>query len=114
MVLVKLMTALICFNSNCYPILMGYNTPVGTFQMTVGRTPFPGYGGDIIVFTETEKHVVAIHRLWLLKPEQKREVRIQSKRLEDHYITSGCINVEPNVYEKLKECCINEELVITN
>lgn len=112
MVFVKLLAATICFAGNCYPALIGYNTPIGTFHMELRSTPFPGYGGDIIVFAETERNAIAIHRLWLLKPEQKREKRIVSKRVEDHYITNGCINVEPDVYKKLIDCCINQDLFI--
>ena len=72
-----------------------------------------GYGGDVLQFVEGKDRIMAIHRLWLLNPEQKREIRIHSRRVEDHFITNGCINIEPEVYEKLKNCCSGEPLVIT-
>lgn len=112
-VLVHLVAALICFQDNCYPILYGKSTPIGEFQLVLRLTESAGYGGDVIQFAETDNIVYAIHRLWLLKPEQKREVVIYSAFMS-HTITNGCINVEPKVYEKLKDCCSNDKLVIAN
>jgi len=112
-ILVNLTAATICFAGSCFPALVGYTTPTGTYHLTLRMTQQPGYGGDVLEFTENETEWFAIHRLWKLNPEQKRETRIHSSRVLDHYITHGCINVEPEVYEKLKNCCSSEPLVIT-
>jgi len=117
-VIVNLALATICFashgNEGCYPVLLGKKTPtpVGQFQMIRRVTADPGYGGDVIQFYEDEKQVYAIHRVWLLKPEQKRQERLKSKNVKDHFISSGCINVDPEVYEKLLDCCSNDTLVV--
>ncbi len=113
MVLVDLTAATICFLGQCYPVLFGASTPVGHFQMTVRQVISPGYGGDVIQFTENETTVLAIHRLWVLNPNQHRDKRIKSSVIKDRIITNGCINVMPEVYEKLKDCCSNDELVIS-
>jgi hypothetical protein len=112
MVLVKLAAALLCFNGQCYPALVGKPTPIGEFQMNLRMTTARGYGGDVIQFLETKTGVFAIHRIWLLKPSEKREIRIHSTDPKDRVITNGCINLEPEVYDKLKDCCSNDQLSI--
>jgi len=117
-VIVTLALATICFTSNisqeCYPVLLGKNipTPVGEYKLTQRITSDPGYGGDVIQFLETDDMVYAIHRVWLLKPEQNRLQRLKSINIKDHFISSGCINVYPEVYEKLKNCCLDSTLII--
>lgn len=114
MVLINLTLAVICFGSNmeCYPILYGDKTPQGEFAMAVRVTPQAGYGGDVIQFHADEHQIYAIHRLWRLSPWQEREKRIAESNLSRRKITNGCINVQPEVYEKLKACCVNERLEI--
>ncbi len=117
-VLVNLALATICFThqgiETCYPVLLGKNTPtpIGEFTLIRRYTKDAGYGGDVLQFHENSQTVFAIHRIWLLKPEQKRLVRIKSPRVEDHFISSGCINVEPEVYEMLVDCCSNDKLIV--
>ena len=118
MIFISIALATICFNYNgaeeCHPVLLGRNnaTPVGEYSLTHYRTRAPGYGGDILQFKETPTELWAIHRVWLLKPEQKRMERLHSDNVQDHYISSGCINVELEVYTKLIDCCTNEHLII--
>ena len=72
-----------------------------------------GYGGDVLKFTETPTDWYAIHRVWLLKPEQHRLERLKSDNVAERItVTAGCVNVMPDVYEKLLECCSTEELEI--
>ncbi len=117
-VLVNLALATICFTYNgayeCNPVLLGKKipTPVGEYSLTRRYTNDPGYGGDVLQFHETKDMVYAIHRVWLLSPSQKRLERMRSKNISDHFISSGCINVEPEVYEKLIDCCSNEKLIV--
>jgi len=112
MVTVHLAAAIICFAELCHPALIGRATPTGEFQMYYGTTEDPGYGGSVLAFHETEKSVFAIHQLWLLKPEQKREQRLKSSNPKDRVITSGCVNVSKDVYDQLVECCQDQTLTI--
>jgi hypothetical protein len=115
MVIVNLALATICFANNCYPALMGNNTPAGIFPLTQMRTSEPGYGGDFLVYQEDRQHVWAIHRVWTLKPEERRIERLASHRAElRRSITNGCINVMPAVYRKLVDCCSKDALLIVD
>lgn len=117
-VLVSIALATICFTYNgaeeCHPALLGKNssTPRGEYILRKRITQEKGYGGNVLQFHEDQKGVYAIHRLWLLKPEQKRRERLDSKKIEDRYISSGCINVDEMVYEKLLDCCTHQKLII--
>jgi len=115
-IIVSLALATICFNyqgiDECHPVLLGKRTPVGEFNLTRLRTNSPGYGGDILEFDESEGILYALHRVWLLKPKEHRLERLKSDKVEDHFITSGCINVEPMVYEEILDCCSKEKLLI--
>ncbi len=117
-IIVSLALATICFTYNgteeCHPVLLGRSipTPVGEFTLKHLRTKSPGYGGDILQFYETKNTIYAIHRVWLLRPDQKRLERLKSDKIEDHFISAGCINVEPEVYDKLVDCCSKEKLLI--
>lgn len=113
MVTVLLTAALICFNDECYPALVGKNTPIGNYTLVQKLTTKPGYGGDILQYHETKDTVLAIHRLYLLNPKQQREKRIQSNNPKDRVITAGCINVTPEVYKQLVTNKFTE-LVIKN
>ena len=74
----------------------------------------PGYGGDVLAFAHDENGVYAIHRVWTLIPAQRRMKRLTVGAVaERRDITSGCINVMPNVYDILVDCCERAELTIT-
>ncbi|MBS5743009.1 MAG: murein L,D-transpeptidase, partial [Neisseria sp.] len=47
-------------------------------------------------------------RVWKLKPQERRMERIASPHVADRIITNGCINVQNNVYEKLRQYFILE------
>lgn len=111
-VIVDLTAATICFLGQCFPVLTGINTPVGTFFMTERLTQERGYSGNVIQFFETEDKVYAIHRTWKLNSAQRREERLLSNNPRDRLITNGCINVNEVVFEQLLECCIETELKI--
>ncbi len=112
MVIVNLITATICFANSCYPALIGTHTPKGEFQIHQLITEQRGYGGDVLQFKETSTEWYAIHRVYLLNPTQHRMDRLMSGNVGDRTITNGCINVMPDVYEKLKSCCSNDTLLI--
>ena len=113
MVVVNLALATICFLNSCYPALVGLDTPKGEFQMVQVITNQKGYGGDVLEFKETPASNYAIHRVWLLRPEEHRLERLQSNDPADRTtITHGCINLMPDVYEKLRDCCSTDMLKI--
>lgn len=117
-VIVNLALATICFTHNgteeCHPALIGKNhtTPVGEFNIRHVEVRQKGYGGDVLLFHENSKELYAIHRIWLMNPGQRRLERIQSKNPKDRIISAGCINVMPEVYEKLVDCCSDSTLTI--
>jgi len=97
----------------CYPVLVGPDTPKGQFTLVQRYTDQAGYGGDVLKFQEEDDYIFSIHRVWLLKPNQKRLERLQSVNTKDRVtITSVCINLMPEVYTKLVDCCSNETLII--
>lgn len=111
-VLVTLSKANICFENNCYPALVGKDTPIGIFTMTKLSYSGPGYNGEIIKFAEVGSKSYAIHRLWLLRPSENRDIRIAIDDPGQRLITKGCINVTSEVYEKLINNHIFDTLVI--
>ena len=113
MVVVKLALAIICFNATCYPALVGTDTPPGQYQLVHMGTKQAGYGGDVLKFKENKEYWWAIHRVWTLKPEEHRLERLQSIDPADRTtITHGCINIMPDVYEKLLQCCSSDDHTI--
>ena len=98
----------LCLEERCYPVLVGKDTPKGTFDLNIVKTDRRGYGGDVMSFKEDAKYLYAIHRVWTPKPEERRLERIASPNAADRYITHGCINVTDDVYEKLKSYFVVE------
>lgn len=117
-VFVSIALASICFTYNgaeeCHPVLLGKSnpTPVGEFVIRKRITNDKGYGGDVLQFHEDEKGVYAIHRVWLLKPSEKRRERLNSSNVQDRFITNGCINIDEEAYKRLFDCCSYEPLII--
>lgn len=117
MIVVDVALATICFlhgaNTECHPALVGSSTPKGTFTVVQRLTDSPGYGGDVLQFHETEKEILAIHRVWTLRPAERRLERLTSGDIRQRKnITGGCINVSPEVYSRLVDCCSTSTLVI--
>jgi hypothetical protein len=103
-IIVSLSKAVICIAAQCYPALVGASTPTGTFELENVLVNSQGYGGDVLMFKETPTEIFAIHRVWTLKPKERRLERLESPNAQDrHGITGGCINVEPEVYDLLVE-----------
>ena len=117
-VIVTIALATICFTyqgkEECHPVLLGkgISTPIGEYSLRKRITKDVGYGGDVLQFHETPTEDYAIHRVWLLNPAQKRIERLKSPNVKDRYISAGCINVDPAVYDKLVDCCSNTQLII--
>lgn len=89
-------------DNRCYPVLVGKTTPKGLFDLNIVKTHHRGYGGDVMKFKEEDNFMFAVHRVWTLKPEERRMERIASSRVKDRIMTNGCINVTNDLYEQLK------------
>ncbi len=117
-IIVSIALASICFTYNganeCHPVLLGKKstTPTGDYVVKRRYTSDPGYGGDVLQFHETKDALWAIHRVYTLVPSQNRVERLKSPNVQDRYISAGCINVDPAVYQKLIDCCQGEKLTI--
>lgn len=103
---------MICFQEMCYPALVGNKTPIGEFTLSHRSTVIPGYGGDILQFHEDKTTIYAVHRVLTTNPKQQREKRLRSKNPKDRKITNGCVNVDPEVYKLLTECCVDSKISI--
>ncbi len=115
MVTVDLWSAVICFVHaaipQCHPVLFGDTTPTGVFPIILREVVSPGYSGDVLQFHEEGEYVFSIHRTWNGRPSERRGERLRGA-VEKRKITKGCINVAPEVYEKLKACCQGQTLII--
>lgn len=107
MIEVFLASATICFAGACHPALVGSTTPAGEFVLERQATRLPGYGGEILTFKETVTARFAIHRTW-----PGRERLYDRPNVARRTITKGCINVEPQVFAALLECCAASPVVI--
>lgn len=94
--------ALICFASQCFPALLGTETPVGSFKLQQRYVVSEGYGGAVLQFKETENMIYAIHRPYSLDRKVDRVQALKSVNPAfRRSISKGCINVEDAVFEYL-------------
>lgn len=101
-IVVFLASAMLCIGNQCYPALVGKDTPIGTYPLIRRYVQASGYGGDVMQFADTPSGIMAIHRVWLGRPKEQRVQRLASKDpARRRFVTNGCINVMPNVYEAL-------------
>lgn len=101
-VVASISLAVICIAHQCYPALMGKDTPVGQFEMYRAQITEPGYGGDVLVFKDMPNGVpFAVHRVYTRIPSQRRSERLRGPVEGRRGITGGCINVEVDVYDKI-------------
>jgi hypothetical protein len=111
-VVVDVAAALICFASTCHPALVGNDTPRGEFTLAPYTILDPRYGGDLLVFKHDDSGVYAIHRVLDL-PGQQRLARLRSPYAKHRItITAGCVNVDPEVYGQLMDCCSGSKITI--
>lgn len=106
MIVVDVAAALICFAGACHPALVGKATPRGEFTLHHVATRLPGYGGDVLVFHEGPTIRMAIHRTW-----RGRE-RLYEAPASHRLVTNGCINVEPELYAAIVECCAGAKVIV--
>jgi hypothetical protein len=111
-VLVDIAAAVICFAGTCHHALVGNDTPRGEFQLAQYSIQDPRFGGDLLVFKHDGTGVFAVHRVLEVEGQQ-RLARIRSPHAKHRItITAGCINVEPEVYAALVDCCSESKIVI--
>ena len=100
-IVVDVQSATACIQDECYPVLIGKNTPKGTYGLKLATTTEPHYKGSVLVFKEDTKGTYAIHRVWNGKPSERRNERLKGT-VSDRLITNGCINVSDDTYEIFK------------
>ncbi len=108
-VTVFLGAALLCTPAACHPALLGDATPVGSFPIIRRYTQARGYGGDVLQFADTPHGILAVHRVWLGRPAERRAERLAAgDPARRRGVTDGCINVAPAVYDSLAEATLLE------
>lgn len=101
-IVIFLAKAVLCVSGTCYPALVGKDTAPGAYTLHRRFIEAEGYGGDVLQFDENETSVFAIHRVWLGAPSQHRLQRLASNSpAQRRNITGGCVNVTPDVYDRL-------------
>ncbi|MEI6418509.1 MAG: hypothetical protein WCO82_05525 [Sphingomonadales bacterium] len=101
-IVVFLASAMLCIGNQCYPALVGKDTPIGQYPLNRRYVQASGYGGDVMQFADTPGGILAIHRVWLGRPKEQRMQRLASGDPgQRRFVTNGCINVMPDVYEAL-------------
>lgn len=76
-------------------------TPAGVFA---GRKPPNAeYGNGMVTFKEGANGSIAIHRVYLGDPKEKRTARLDSATAEDNRISYGCINVPAKFADEILE-----------
>ncbi|HVK80893.1 MAG TPA: L,D-transpeptidase [Verrucomicrobiae bacterium] len=96
-VTVFLAGAMLCFDGKCYPVLVGEDTPTGTYPLTYMHTEAPNYGGEVLLFKETAEAFFAVHRTW-----PGREGLYERPPGDRRRVTNGCINLPPAIFSKLQ------------
>lgn len=100
-IIVHLGAAILCISQQCFPVLIGKDTPAGEYKLIKRIVADPMYKYSVLQFKETETEVYAIHIIWNGRPKERRDLRIKSKNIKDRIITGGCINVETDLYNSL-------------
>ena len=91
---------------DCFPVLIGTDTPKGTFKLDIYKTSKTGYGGEILGFHKEGNSIYAIHKVWLGNPKEQRDKRINSDNVSDRLITNGCINIGEEGYLKARNMLV--------
>lgn len=75
-------------------------TPAGRFTIT--RT-YDRALGELFDINELQglDWAIAIHRVWLGRPAERRDARLRSEMDHDKHITNGCIDVDPSTIAQL-------------
>lgn len=104
--------ALICFAGQCHPALVGNSTTPGTYDMSVLYTQQPGYGGDVLMYDTNDTEWMAVHRTYVRDNRRQRERLYLDTSPDQRRVTAGCVNVEPEIYEDLRDNYRSQKLII--
>jgi hypothetical protein len=96
MLILYLSTMLLCLGIECWPALAGVDTLPGTYPLTLMPVEEPEYRGDVLAYRETDTIIYSIHRTY---PGREKMYTLPDEKRRR--ITNGCINIEPNVYDRL-------------
>jgi hypothetical protein len=75
-------------------------TPAGRFTITRNHDRALGELFDINEL-QGQDWTIAIHRVWLGKPAERRDARLRSDLDQDKHITNGCVDVDPSTMAQL-------------
>jgi hypothetical protein len=75
-------------------------TPAGRFTITRSHDRALGELFDINEL-QGRDWTIAIHRVWLGRPGERRDARLRSDTEQDKHITNGCIDVDPSTIAQL-------------
>lgn len=101
-VLVMLSQAMLCLGGDCHPVLVGTNTPTGSYIAIKTGIDDPLYDYKFTVFAkDTKGNHYGIHPVW--KGEPRRSKIIKYGTDASRIMTKGCINVESDVYDSLPD-----------
>lgn len=84
---------------NARPGIAPYITPAGKYKLKAMYST--RLRSTILVFHEGDHAVLAIHSVYVGRPEQRRVERLESASPDDNRITNGCINVPAEFMAKL-------------
>ncbi len=104
--------AIICFDNACHPALVGNATRPGTYQLQVLNVASEGYGGNVLMYDADISSWYAIHRTYTGRNVRGRHGLYHNTTAKERTVTAGCINVEPDVFNELIECCRKSKLII--
>lgn len=86
-----------------------YITPAGRTEARTG--PSRNYGESVRFFTEGKRNI-AIHKLYLGDPSQKRDEKLKSSSPADNRATMGCVNVSDQTMSEVVSPLFREGGVI--
>lgn len=97
MIEVIISKALLCISAvGCYPVLIGNNTPIGTYAMTHVILENGNNREDVLMIKESgPNRIIAIHR-----PPNANRIKLLDEQSHDK-VTMGCINVTSDLYDYL-------------
>ena len=107
MLILYLSTMLLCLGIECWPALAGVDTIPGNYPLTLMPVDEPEYKGSVIAYKETDTAIYSIHRTY---PGREKMYTLPDEKRR--FITNGCINVEPYVYERLVREQVNQLEII--
>lgn len=73
-------------------------TPSGRFEAKTDTGV--EYYGTTVDFYETDDNALAIHKVYLEEPAERRQQRLDSKTPADNRISYGCINVDERIFNR--------------